>query len=121
MQAQTPQFDYLILGAGLSGLLLAKSLVSDSYFSDKRILIIDNSDKTKNDRTWCFWSENTIPWDSIISKKWYLVKFRSASYHKNIPLKNYSYNKVEGIVFYQGTLALLQASGRVIFKTENFK
>ena len=47
MQAQTPQFDYLILGAGLSGLLLAKSLVSDSYFSDKRILIIDNSDKTK--------------------------------------------------------------------------
>ena len=121
MQAQTPQFDYLILGAGLSGLLLAKSLVSDSYFSDKRILIIDNSDKTKNDRTWCFWSENTIPWDSIISKKWNLVKFKSTSYDKNIPLKNYSYNKVEGIDFYKETLALLQASGQVSFKTENFK
>lgn len=121
MQAQTPQFDYLILGAGLSGLLLAKSLVSDSYFSDKRILIIDNSDKTKNDRTWCFWSENTIPWDSIISKKWNLVKFKSASYDKNIPLKNYSYNKVEGIDFYKESLALLQDSEQVSFKTENFK
>ena len=35
------QYDYIILGAGASGLLLAYRMSQDSYFDDKAILIVD--------------------------------------------------------------------------------
>ena len=54
-------YDYIIVGAGASGLLLADALGSDSFFSKKSILLLDKSDKSQNDRTWCFWEKDTGP------------------------------------------------------------
>lgn len=121
MQENATSFDYIILGAGLSGLMLANALVSDPYFQDKSILILDKSDKTKNDRTWCFWSENTQKWDPIISKKWNTIAFKSDNLNTEIALKSYSYNKVEGLDFYNSIFGVLRASKKVIFKTEAFQ
>ncbi|MEH6658686.1 lycopene cyclase family protein [Leeuwenhoekiella marinoflava] len=121
MQNTSLDYDYIILGAGLSGLMLAKALVSDPYFKDKSILILDKSEKNTNDRTWCFWSENTQDWDAIISKKWESILFKGENVKVEIPLKNYSYNRIEGIDFYESVFKILSASKQVTFKTENFK
>lgn len=121
MQNTSLDYDYIILGAGLSGLMLAKALVSDLYFKDKSILILDKSDKDTNDRTWCFWSENTQDWDAIISKKWESILFKGENFQAEIPLKKYSYNKIEGIDFYESVFKMLQASKQVTFKTEAFQ
>ncbi|MGO4912535.1 lycopene cyclase family protein [Leeuwenhoekiella sp. W20_SRS_FM14] len=121
MQKTSLHFDYIILGAGLSGLMLAKSLVSDPYFSDKSILLIDKSEKNKNDRTWCFWSENSHNWDAVISKQWNKIRFKGSAFDAEIPLKEYSYNKIEGINFYNSVFEILRASKQVTFKTENFQ
>ena len=43
------QFDYIIVGAGLSGLHLSYSLSRDEYFKDYSILIIDKKTSKKND------------------------------------------------------------------------
>ncbi|WP_028377219.1 lycopene cyclase family protein [Leeuwenhoekiella sp. MAR_2009_132] len=121
MQKTSLHFDYIILGAGLSGLMVAKSLVSDPYFSDKSILLIDKSEKNKNDRTWCFWSENSHNWDAVISKKWNKIRFKGSAFDAEIPLKEYSYNKIEGIDFYNSVFEILRASKQITFKTENFQ
>jgi len=121
MQNTSLDYDYIILGAGLSGLMLAKALVSDPCFKDKSILILDKSEKNTNDRTWCFWSENTQEWDAIISKKWESILFKGENVEAEIPLKNYSYNKIEGIAFYESVLKMLQNSKQVTFKTEAFQ
>ena len=39
------QFDYIIVGAGASGLMMAYRMSKDSFFDNKKILIID---KEKN-------------------------------------------------------------------------
>ncbi|MGB3774526.1 MAG: lycopene cyclase, partial [Leeuwenhoekiella sp.] len=53
--ADSAYFNYIILGAGLSGLGLAVKFISDPFFKDKKILLLDKEEKLKNDRTWCFW------------------------------------------------------------------
>ena len=41
-----PNYDYIIIGAGASGLLLADAMGKDNFFDDKTILILDKSAKT---------------------------------------------------------------------------
>ncbi len=121
MQKASSHYDYIILGAGLAGLMLAKSLVSDPYFQDKRILLLDKDKKNTNDRTWCFWSTSTTGWDAIISKKWKRILFKSKAFEAEIPLKSYGYHKIEGIDFYKSVFEILRASTQVTFKTEAFQ
>ena len=48
-------YDYIIIGAGAAGLMLANAIANDSYFQDKTVLLLDKDPKNSNDRTWCFW------------------------------------------------------------------
>jgi lycopene beta-cyclase len=52
-------YDYIVAGAGAAGLSLIAHMIHSGQFSDKKILLIDRSPKTQNDRTWCFWERGT--------------------------------------------------------------
>ena len=41
------KYDYIICGAGASGLLLSNSMINDDFFNDKKILIIEKDKKMK--------------------------------------------------------------------------
>ncbi|MEE3245547.1 MAG: lycopene cyclase family protein, partial [Bacteroidota bacterium] len=120
MQDATNHFDYIILGAGLSGLMLAYRMSQDAFFKDKSVLILDKSDKTINDRTWCFWSQHTAEWDTVISKKWNTIRFKSAGFDAKIPLKKYTYSKIEGLDFYSQIFEQLRSSKNFQFRTETY-
>ena len=122
--AQESFYDYIILGAGLSGLGLALQLTEDPFFQDKKILLLDKEGKTKNDRTWCFWHQNNSPWEAIISKKWPKIGFKSAGFDAKIAIYPYTYNKIKGLDYYEYCFARLEKNGQVTFKmeaVENFK
>ena len=54
-------YDYIICGGGISGLLLALKFSNDSYYKDKSILILDpDFPKKSNDRTLCFWDKKIL-------------------------------------------------------------
>jgi lycopene beta-cyclase len=59
-------YDYIIVGAGASGLMMAYRMSKDSFFETKKILIIDKEKKSINDRTWCFWEKNNGEWDDVL-------------------------------------------------------
>ncbi|HBO30621.1 MAG TPA: lycopene cyclase [Leeuwenhoekiella sp.] len=120
MQDATNHFDYIILGAGLSGLMLAYRMSQDAFFKDKSVLILDKSDKKINDRTWCFWSQHTAEWDAVISKKWKTIRFKSVGFDAEIPLKKYTYSKIEGLDFYNQIFEQFQASKNFQFRTETY-
>lgn len=63
------QYDYIIAGAGASGLSLAWKLMQSSL-ADKNILIIDTNLEARHNKTWCFWESDTPPFTDIIHKKW---------------------------------------------------
>lgn len=101
------KFDYIILGGGAAGLSLAYRMVNDPFFNTKRIAIVEKVEKTKNDRTWCFWEKNDGPFESIIEKKWDTLHFYSKSLTKKLDIKPYSYKMISGLSFYNHTLPVI--------------
>jgi len=65
-------YDYIIVGSGASGLMMAYRMALDSFFDDKRILLLDKEKKYTNDRTWCFWQTSHGEWDDILTTSWKL-------------------------------------------------
>ncbi|MFQ3351882.1 MAG: lycopene beta-cyclase [Candidatus Marivariicella framensis] len=97
---ETEKFDYVICGGGASGTLLANSLVSDSFFSNKKILLVEKDSKAINDRTWCFWEKGESELDHIVSKKWNSAIFKANNFKKQFETSPYRYKLIRGIDFY---------------------
>jgi len=96
-------YDYIIIGGGCAGLSLAYQL-NQSRLRDKKILIIDKEQKNKNDRTWCFWTDEATPFDHIVFRQWKTIEFLSDDFILHAPLKNFTYKMIRGIDFYQECL-----------------
>ncbi len=68
------KFDYLFAGAGASTTLLLMSMEKRGMLNNKSIAIIDPDDKTKNDKTYCFWAKKdddiAIACNHLISYRW---------------------------------------------------
>ncbi len=112
------QFDYIIAGAGASGLLLAYRMACDSYFDDKSILLIDKDSKTTNDKTWCFWETGTGEWDDIIYKKWETAFFGSKLYKTSFKFSPYTYKMLRSADFYSFIKGELQQKSNFQLTTE---
>lgn len=106
------RYDYIIAGVGGAGLWLAVLMAQDNWFQDKKILLIDAQDKTQNDRTWCFWSEEEFP---FVSKSYQQIAVSSKQYD----LGSYRYHKVFSADFYQWAKdEIARASDRFTWKHE---
>jgi len=94
-----PQYDVLITGGGCAGLSLALHLVH--RFGNKlSIGIIEAEEKNKNDRTWCFWTDQPTLFDSIVFNSWKHIEFASYSGSHSSNAAPYQYNMIRGIDFY---------------------
>ncbi len=93
--------DYIILGAGASGLLLAYRMSQDAFYDDKSILIIDKIKDKGNDRTWCFWESGAGEWDDVLHKRWENIYFGSDWLNKQIDILPYEYKMIRSASFYQ--------------------
>lgn len=93
-------YDYIILGAGASGLMLAYRMANDSFFDDKSILIIDKEQNKGNDRTWCFWENRKGEWDDILYKTWHTIFFGGETFENTINISPYTYKMIRSNDFY---------------------
>lgn len=112
-----PDFDYIIVGAGASGLMLADALGSDSHFRDKQILLLDKDGKQSNDRTWCFWEQGAGHFDDIVYRTWDAIYFAGKEYRSSIPIAPYRYKMIRGIDFYKHYLGKIEAFSNLTFRT----
>ncbi len=111
----TPDYYYVIVGGGMAGLQLASRINNDIFFRGKRIAIIDPDDKSKNDKTWCFWEKGAGAWDHITTKTWKQGKFISSEINKDLELAPYTYKMLRSLDFYNHVKSNLEASGDIIF------
>ncbi len=112
------EYDFIIIGAGAAGLMMADGMGKDPAFRDKSILLLDKDDKTINDRTWCFWEEGSGPFDRILYKKWDKIYFAGKKHKKTYPIAPYSYKMIRGIEFYQYYLERISLYPNVTFRQE---
>lgn len=92
-------FDYIIAGGGCAGLSLAYSLLNSSL-KDHSILIIDLENKKSNDRTWCYWTENSTSFDDIVHRNWSKLSFADDKGELVSDISPLRYEMIKGIDFY---------------------
>ncbi|WP_411894371.1 lycopene cyclase family protein [Winogradskyella sp. A2] len=110
--------DYIIIGAGASGLVLAYRMSQDPFFDDKSILIIDKEDNKGNDRTWCYWEQGEGEWDDLLRKKWPKIFFGSKKFSKTINLVSYSYKMIRSKRFYDYLWTAIKSKSNFSFLKE---
>ena len=94
-------YDYIICGAGASGLSLATALSLDPLLSKTKILIVDPEfPKVVDDRTWCFWEEKESSWNEMLFHSWNNVLFKSDNFSKKLSLNPFSYKMLKSISRY---------------------
>jgi len=106
-------FDYIIIGAGASGLMLADAMGKDAFFANKKILLLDKAPKTVNNRTWCFWEKGSGDFDTLLYKSWDQIYFAGKDYKSNTAIAPYHYKMVRGIDFYTAYLKRVQSYSNI--------
>ena len=111
-------YDYIIIGAGASGLLLANAMGSDNFFAKKRILLLDKEPKNTNDRTWCFWEKGVGDFDAILHKTWSDIYFAGKALTLAKSIAPYQYKMLKGIDFYKDHLERIKGYTNITFINE---
>lgn len=109
------QFDYIIVGAGCAGLSLAYSMSIEAFFDDKKILIVDKEQKTKQDRTWSFWDKHSNLFDEVVHHKWHYLNFFADDIMLTENVHPYVYKMIRSVDYYAFCLAKIQAKGNITF------
>ncbi len=116
------EYDIIVCGGGMSGLSLVYRDLLSGVWANKSILLIDKSDKSVNDRTWCFWENSISPFEEIIYRKWDEMCFFSVD-NKSFLLNtgDYNYNMIRSIDFYNHTLDYLKSQSNLTILNDNIK
>lgn len=101
-------YDYIITGTGCAGLSLAVHIIQSGGFTDKKILLVDKTSKTENDRTWCFWEERENLFQSCVLKQWDQLFFYEKDFSRKLSIAPYKYKLIRGIDFYNYCINLIQ-------------
>jgi lycopene beta-cyclase len=110
-------YDFIMTGGGLAGLSMAYQLVHGPC-SNSTILVLDEQTKGENDRTWCFWAREPVPFDSLASRTWSTLEFRSETFSSDFDLDPYRYHMIRGIDFYRHVLDDLEGRSNIEFRSE---
>ena len=116
--ANNNSFDFIIIGAGAAGLLLADAMGKDTFFKDKSILLLEKEAKQTNDRTWCFWENGPGQFDALLHKSWNTIYFGGKQFSKHLDIAPYSYKMIRGIDFYREYLQRIQTYTNVTLARE---
>ena len=110
-------YDFVIAGGGAAGLSLAYWLIN-SPLAEQKILLIDKSHKYENDKTWCFWSRQDLPFSST-KKVWWdelTVSYPKGRYRSDVHPYRYYHTRSQD--FYGEILSLLESHPSVTIRYE---
>jgi lycopene beta-cyclase len=113
------KYDYIIAGAGCAGLSLLYHILKDEQLKSSRILVLDRTEKTDNDRTWCYWEKGEGVFEDIVHHEWSKLEFHAPEFTRAFEMKDYSYKMIQGIDFYKYVMELVEAFDNVDFKYED--
>jgi lycopene beta-cyclase len=112
-------YDFVIAGAGCSGLSLATSLAKAN--TKHSILLIDNNIHTNQDKTWCFWdtlNSSVLPYTTTV---WQNLTFYSDNYEKKEKILPFNYVGVKSGDFYKYSYDVLKNAKNIDIIEENIE
>ena len=94
------KYDLIFCGGGLSTLIFLNKIISDNYFDDKSILVIEKDPNLIPKKTWSFWGKKDSYWNDFIIKSWDKIVFKSQNVNINRSLTSMNYKMIKSESFY---------------------
>ena len=98
--------DLLILGGGCAGLSLAMQLAQRGHRAPST-LILEQRACYLNDRTWCFWGDDTSPFAELAAHQWTAFQVENAGQTRRLACADTPYRMLTADNFYRSALAAL--------------
>ena len=114
-QRAPKHIDLAILGGGCAGLSLARELAKSQTLGS--ILVIEPRQTYQDDRSWCFWANDSqalSPWLGHSWPRWSFGKIDAQQQHR--ACDDYPYRYVRSIDFYRACLAAIKACPAIDLK-----
>jgi lycopene beta-cyclase len=105
------RYNYIIQGAGASGLWLAYWMHKEGLLDDKTLLIVECDKSKHNDRTWCFWGDALIQDLSFVDFSWSQVQVFGESQR----IDPYTYYHCRSEAFYTFVKSAIGSSGQIVW------
>lgn len=103
------RYDYIIQGAGASGLWLAYGLLKEGLLDQGSLLIIEAEKSKQNDRTWCFWDDQEMRDLEFVDFSWHQVQVLGAAQN----IAPYKYYHCRSEAFYTYIKNAIGTSGQI--------
>ena len=109
------RFDYIIIGAGCSGLSLAFEMNANNLFENKTCAIIDKRENFNRDKIWSYWGVDTHSFNDCLINKWnkFIVKNNNEEIILNC--EDFEYQSIDSRKFYKKILDNLSTNQNVKF------
>ena len=91
-------FDIIVIGAGLSGLVLSLELIKKTK---KRILLLEKKKKFAYDKNWCFWNFPKNIFSDCYNNKWNKINVVIDGKKKTFQNPDINYLRLKSIDFYK--------------------
>jgi lycopene beta-cyclase len=98
--------ELLIVGGGCAGLSLAMQLAKRQQRAP-RTLILEQRAHYGNDRTWCFWGDDTTPFATLATHQWRTVSVRNGGRVAQLDCSQTPYRMLSSEQFYTAAVAAL--------------
>jgi lycopene beta-cyclase len=103
------RYNYIIQGAGASGLWLAYWMHKEGLLDDKTLLIVECDKSKHNDRTWCFWGDALVQDLGFVDFSWSQVQVFGESQR----IDPYTYYHCRSEAFYTFVKNAIGSSGHI--------
>lgn len=106
-------YDFIIAGAGASGLSLLWELMRSDATKESSILLLDSSLEPNDSKTWCFWSREEHPLSQLIHHTWSVIEVVAQQQTFREQLTDYRYHALKSIDFTRYILNLAREDARI--------
>ena len=113
------KYDLIFCGGGLSALITLDKIISDNFFDNKSILVIEKNLDIIPNKTWSFWEPVNSKWNDFVTKSWDKILFKSANIELEKKLKDFNYKMIKSELFYKHVMAKLKSFSNIEFINEN--
>ncbi len=109
------KFDYIIIGAGCSGLSLAFEMNKNNLFLNKTCAIFDKRKDFKRDKIWSYWNIQEHSFTDCLMNEWDKFIIKNNREEIILDCKNFKYQSVDSEKFYKKIITNLSTNKNIKF------
>lgn len=106
-------YDYIFTGAGCASLSLLMRLLQQPATKGKRILLLDKTNASMLNKTWCFWEKEKGFFESIVHQQYNQLWYHSDGYSKLSSIHPYKYKMIRGEDFHRYCMEIIDQFSNV--------